>query len=59
MADAGIAAYANQWRWAWLLALIASAKNFCFAKEALGNELSRRASSLDLSLINILIADRA
>jgi hypothetical protein len=29
------------------------------AKEALGNELSRRASSLDLSLINILIADRA
>jgi hypothetical protein len=28
-------------------------------REALGNELSRRASSLDLSLINILIADRA
>jgi hypothetical protein len=28
-------------------------------KEALGNELSRRSSSLDLSLINILIADRA
>ncbi len=28
-------------------------------KEALGNELSRRASSLDLSLKNILIADRA
>lgn len=28
-------------------------------REALDNELSRRAPSLDLSLINILIADRA
>jgi hypothetical protein len=47
--------------WAFKRALKGTSKisRFLRLREALGNELSRRSSSLDLSLINILIADRA